>query len=145
MNHSCVRDCSLSPSPRVCEYEWTLEMYSTLSRACFNCPNNYTDCLRENCVLADGILKTIEVVNRLLPGPSVQVCKGDKVIVNLKNNLRTERVTSIHWHGLNQKHFPHMDGVGGITQCPIIPHTSFQYDFIASQAGTFYWHAHSGI
>jgi L-ascorbate oxidase len=129
----------------VCSYNWTLEQYSTLSAACFNCPYNYTDCLRENCILADGIVKTIEVVNKLLPGPSIQVCKGDTIVVNLENRLRSERVTSIHWHGLPQHNTPYMDGVSMITQCPIIPMTSFKYKFKAEPSGTYWWHSHSGF
>lgn len=129
----------------VCEYDWTLEMYSTLGRACFNCPRNFTDCLRENCILADGKLKTIEVVNKLLPGPSIQVCKGDTIVVNLNNMLRSQRVTSIHWHGIRQVGTPFMDGIGMVTQWPIFPSTSFQYRFNATDSGTYFWHSHSGV
>ena len=144
MNHSCIRDCSNS-TPMICEYDWTLEMYSTLGRACYNCPLNYTDCLRENCILADGKIKTIEVINKLMPGPSIQVCKGDTIVVNLMNMLRSQRVTSIHWHGIKQKGTPYMDGVGMVTQWPILPMTSFQYRFSASDSGTHFWHSHSGV
>ena len=130
----------------ICEYDWTLEMYSTASRACYDCPNNYTDCLRENCIFADGIKKTIEVINKLMPGPAIQVCEGDTIIVNLNNMMRTERVTSIHWHGVRQVGTPYMDGVGMVTQCPIIPHTSFQYRFSSQDnIGTHFWHSHSGV
>ncbi|CAF1144328.1 unnamed protein product, partial [Brachionus calyciflorus] len=119
-------------------------MYSRL-RACYNCPKNYTDCLREDCILADGILKTVEIVNRELPGPYIQVCRGDKIVVNVQNKLRSERVTSIHWHGLKQRNTPFMDGVGMVTQWPILPHTKFQYKFKTDDPGTHFWHAHSGI
>jgi len=78
-------------------------MYSTMSRACYQCPYNKTDCYRENCILADGNVKTIEVINRLMPGPPIHICKGDTIVVNLENRLRSERVTSIHWHGITQK------------------------------------------
>ena len=128
-----------------CEYDWTLELYSTLSRACYFCPQNYTDCLRENCILADGIKKSIEVINKLLPGPAIQVCQGDTIVVNLENKMRSERVTSIHWHGIRQRGTPHMDGVGMVSQCPIIPHSSFQYKFKADDVGTHMWHSHSGV
>lgn len=144
LNHTCIRECSASAKPMICEYDWTLELYSTMSRACYECPKNLTDCLRENCILADGFIKSIEVINRLMPGPSIQVCKGDTVVVNLENRLRSERVTSIHWHGIKQKDTPYMDGVSMVTQCPIVPQTSFQYKFVASEAGTHFWHAHSG-
>lgn len=145
MNHACSRNCSLYPTAMTCEYEWTLESYSTLSRACFNCPHNYTDCLRENCILADGVAKPIEVVNKLLPGPSVQVCKGDTIVVNVKNMMRSNRVTSIHWHGMRHRGNPYMDGIGMVSQCPILPYTSFQYRFVAEDAGTHFWHSSTGV
>ena len=111
----------------VCEYNWTLEYYSTMSRACFDCPNNFTDCFRENCVAADSNERAIESVNRMIPGPSIQVCKNDIIKVKVENFLRSQRVTSIHWHGIKQKGTPHMDGVSQITQCPIFPNSIFEY------------------
>lgn len=111
----------------ICEYDWTLEYYSSLGRACYKCPQKYEDCFRENCVVGDGVQKALETINRMLPGPSVQVCRGDTVIINVENRLRSQRATSIHWHGLPLKGFPHMDGTGMISQCPIYPHSSFQY------------------
>lgn len=35
--------------------------------------------------------------------------------------------TSIHWHGIRQNQTMHMDGVNGITQCPIAPGDYFVY------------------
>lgn len=102
-------------------------MYSTLSRACYNCIHALDDCFRENCIPADGILKTIETVNRVLPGPAVQVCKGDQILIKVDNRLRSQRITSIHWHGLHLKGMAHMDGVSTINQCPIMPYSSFLY------------------
>ena len=37
-----------------------------------------------------------------------------------------------------------MDGVSLITQCPVISHTHFVYEFDAADAGTHFWHAHAG-
>lgn len=145
LNHPCIRDCQLDETPRTCEYDWTLEFYSTASRACHNCPQNHTDCERENCIFADGLKKSIEVVNRLFPGPSIQVCRGDTIVVRLTNSVRSARVTSIHWHGLKQFMEPYMDGVGMVTQYPILPHTSFVYKFVARDVGTHFWHSHSGV
>lgn len=72
-----------------------------------------------------------------------QVCYGDRIIVDVVNKLSGES-TTIHWHGMEQKKTPHMDGVPMITQCPIEEFTTFRYDFIASTAGTLYWHSHNG-
>ncbi len=39
---------------------------------------------------------------------------------------------------------PYMDGVPLLTQCPISPASTFQYRFSADNAGTHYYHSHSG-
>ena len=119
-------------------------MYTTMSRACYNCPTNEQDCNRQNCIPANGYTRTVEVVNRMLPGPTIQVCLGDIIVVNMDNSLRSERVSSIHWHGIFQKGTPQMDGVEAVTQCAIGPHTSFTYVFQANNSGTHMWHAHAG-
>ena len=55
-----------------------------------------------------------------------------------------DEATSIHWHGLHMKNNNWMDGVPGITQCNIAPHTSFTYSFTVNQApGTHWWHSHT--
>ena len=56
----------------------------------------------------------------MLPGPAIQVCKGDSILVTVENSLHTFEGTSIHWHGLKQKGTPQMDGVAMITQCILI-------------------------
>ena len=127
-SHPCLRNCSdQSNQPMLCEYDFNLETYSTFSRACFHCPRNSSDCLREQCISADGFKRTIQVVNRLFPGPSIQVCKDDTIVVNVENRLRSGEISSIHWHGLRQKFTNYMDGPSMITQCPILPHNKFQY------------------
>lgn len=57
----------------------------------------------------------------------LKVCKGDTVVVNVKNMLEGGEGVSLHWHGVLQEGTPHMDGVTMITQCPIHTHTTFQY------------------
>lgn len=64
-------------------------------------------------------------VNRMIPGPAVQVCQNDVINVIVKNELHEG--TSIHWHGMLQKGTPHMDGVSLITQCPINYNNAFEY------------------
>ena len=34
----------------------------------------------------------------MYPGPTIEVNQGDRLIVNVHNNLKNS--TSIHWHGL---------------------------------------------
>lgn len=49
----------------------------------------------------------------------------------------------IHWHGLHQRRTQYYDGVPYVTQCPIHEGNSFRYQF-DTNAGTHFWHAHSG-
>ena len=37
-----------------------------------------------------------------------------------------------------------MDGVPGISQCPIQPGKAFTYNFTLTQYGTYWWHSHYG-
>ena len=74
-------------------------------------------------VSPDGFERPAVGINGQWPCPTVAVDIGDRVVVNLKNNLGNE-TTSIHWHGIFQTGTPHMDGPGMISQCPIPPGSS---------------------
>ena len=82
-------------------------------------------------------------INGLIPGPTLIVYEGQKVIIHVHNNLTTEGI-SIHWHGMHQRGTPWMDGVGQVTQCQIGPSSSYSYEYTASPSGTFWYHSHSG-
>ncbi|KAH8329363.1 hypothetical protein KR074_008677, partial [Drosophila pseudoananassae] len=142
--HPCNRDCQAGAEPMTCRYKFVVEWYQTFSKACFDCPRNLTDCSRPHCVMGDGLERSITVVNRMMPGPSIEVCEGDQIVVDVKNHLLGES-TTIHWHGLHQKKTPYMDGVPHITQCPITPHATFRYSFPADLSGTHFWHSHTGM
>lgn len=57
----------------VCRYNFELEWYEAMSKACFDCPFNITDCDRKDCIPADGMGRPLTVINRKMPGPSVEV------------------------------------------------------------------------
>lgn len=78
-----------------------VEWYETLSKACYNCPSNETDCFRPHCIFVDGFRRSVLIVNRMMPGPMIDVCKGDTIVVDVENHLMGES-TTIHWHGLQQ-------------------------------------------
>lgn len=67
-------------------------------------------------------------INGQWPIPRIEATVGDRVIVNLNNNLGNQS-TSIHFHGLFMNGTTHMDGVVGATQCGIPPGSSFTYSF----------------
>ena len=106
-------------------------------------------CIDKSRVCSDPItvdgktFKAVIAVNKQFPGPTLIVSEGQIVAVDVHNNLTTEAI-SIHWHGQHQIQTNFMDGVGHITQCPILPRTSFRYIFRAGPSGTFWYHSHMG-
>ena len=81
---------------------------------------------------------TVWAYNGLVPGPIIRANVGDRVIVHFTNHL--PEATSIHWHGLRIPNT--MDGMPGVSQPPIAPGGSFDYDFVVPDASTFWYHPH---
>jgi FtsP/CotA-like multicopper oxidase with cupredoxin domain len=73
-----------------------------------------------------------------VPGPELRVKQGDRVRVLLVNRLPVS--TTLHWHGVRVPNAA--DGVAGITQDAVAPGRSFSYEFVASDAGTYWYHSH---
>ncbi|WP_415762759.1 multicopper oxidase family protein, partial (plasmid) [Priestia megaterium] len=73
-----------------------------------------------------------------VPGSQIRVKQGDKVKINLKNEL-SEPVT-IHWHGLPVPNS--QDGIPGVTMNAVQPGKTFTYEFTASVPGTYWYHSH---
>ena len=71
--HPFKRPCKDDEKPKECEYVFVLESYSSMSKACYNCPFNDADCFRPHCVPANGRPKTVYVANRNLPGVPIEV------------------------------------------------------------------------
>lgn len=71
------------------------------------------------------------------------MCLGDRLEVTVHNHM-PEQSTSVHWHGMLQRGTPYMDGVPFVTQCPVQSHSAFRYSFRADNAGTHFWHSHTG-
>jgi hypothetical protein len=57
--------------------------------------------------------RSVLTINDEFPCPRIIVDEGDLI--------------TIHWHGLSQMNSLDMDGVPGITQCPIFPNESLVY------------------
>jgi manganese oxidase len=76
--------------------------------------------------------------NGSVPGPTIEVREGDRVRLIVENKL--PEVFSMHWHGLEVP--LGMDGVPGISQDPIPPAGTFEYEFTLRQNGTFFYHSH---
>ncbi|KAJ5501643.1 Multicopper oxidase type 2 [Penicillium expansum] len=81
-------------------------------------------------------------INDQWPLPTVDVNKGDRVVVNMHNGLG-DKTTSIHWHGMYQNGTNDMDGPSMVTQCPVGPGSSMTYNFTVNQNGTYWYHCHT--
>ena len=76
--------------------------------------------------------------NGTVPGPEIRVTQGDKVRIEVTNEMRQS--TGVHFHGI---HVPNsMDGVPYVTQPPIKKGETFNYEFVASNPGSHMYHSH---
>ncbi|XP_066596702.1 uncharacterized protein [Prorops nasuta] len=144
----CARNCKDGEPPKYCYVKFILEYYTSNGMACNWCMPNITNQLSTEalceCIIADGIEKTVLSINRMIPGPTIQVCKGDHVIIDLENAAEGLEVT-IHWHGVFQNGYQYYDGVPFITQCPIPSGNTFRYDFVVDNEGTHFYHSHISV
>lgn len=44
----------------------------------------------------------------MLPGPKIQVCKNDMIVMNVENRINIFESITIHAHGLKQKDYQYM-------------------------------------
>jgi CopA family copper-resistance protein len=88
-----------------------------------------------------GQEKIATAINGSVPAPVLRWKEGDNVTLRVNNQLAAD--TSIHWHGIILP--PDQDGVPGISFGGIKPGSSFTYRFPINQAGTYWYHSHSGF
>ncbi|MCQ6275346.1 multicopper oxidase family protein [Bacillus sp. V3B] len=88
--------------------------------------------------LNDEVSVNALTFNGSVPGSQIRVTAGEKVKINLKNEL-SDPVT-IHWHGIRVPN--EMDGIPGVTQNAVQPGESFTYEFIPTDPGTYMYHTH---
>ncbi|XP_015521800.2 laccase-2 [Neodiprion lecontei] len=140
----CLRPCIAGEPQRVCLYTFVLEYYAAMGTACGNCSDGVLeDCYLPQCIPADGVEKGVMAINRQIPGPPINVCKNDLIVVNVENKMSGTGST-MHWHGILHRHSQWMDGVPYLTQCPI-GGSSFRYAFPADDVGTYFYHSHTGL
>ena len=80
-------------------------------------------------------------INGSIPGPLIRLREGQPVRIDVTNRLHES--SSIHWHGLLVPF--QMDGVPGLSFPGIDPGETFTYEFPVRQAGTYWYHSHSGM
>ena len=73
-----------------------------------------------------------------VPGPIIRVPQGERVTRRFVNDL--PQPSTVHWHGLRLDNA--MDGAPEVTQKTVSPGDEFLYDFVAPDAGTFWYHPH---
>ncbi|XP_070533729.1 uncharacterized protein [Ptychodera flava] len=150
----------------ICEYKWKVEHRDTMvtynettgsglpifrdgdsfykrNRDSCSARDPLSDLEKDKVITADGTYRSAIVINGELPGPPIIVNNGTQVVVHVTNDLMMEGIT-IHWHGMVQRNTPWMDGVAGVSHCPINPGETFTYRFLATPPGTHWYHSHLG-
>lgn len=89
--------------------------------------------------VAPGQVEKARGYNKQIPGPTLRATVGDRVRINVTNNLKEES-TAVHWHGLLIPNA--MDGVPYVTQEPIEPGKTFTYEFTIRNQGSHMYHSH---
>ncbi|RMZ92430.1 hypothetical protein DV736_g344, partial [Chaetothyriales sp. CBS 134916] len=89
---------------------------------------------------AAGFTRQAILVNGSYPGPPLKLKVGDCVDFIAINNLNA--ATSVHFHGIRQKDTPYADGAAGLSQYPIAPGETYQYQWTAEESGVYFYHAH---
>ena len=87
--------------------------------------------------LLPGTMTDAYSYNGSVPGPTLELHEGDRVIIHFHNAL--PEATSIHWHGL---HIP--ADMDGSPLRPVKPGGSYEYQFKIpyGTAGTYWYHPH---
>jgi len=88
--------------------------------------------------VAPGEFVEAYAYNGMVPGPLLRVTEGDRMRINLKNEL--PEPTVLHLHGPRLPNS--MDGVPDVTQPVVKPGESFSYELEVHPAGTFMYHTH---
>jgi FtsP/CotA-like multicopper oxidase with cupredoxin domain len=91
-------------------------------------------------VQIEGQTRRVFSINGQIAGPTLRWKEGEEVTINVINRLKEE--TSIHWHGVLVP--SRMDGVPMVNFDGIRPGETFTYSFKVRQAGTYWYHSHSG-
>jgi CopA family copper-resistance protein len=97
--------------------------------------------IAETAFNVDGRAGHAVAINGTIPAPLIRLREGENVRLAVTNHLDED--TSIHWHGLIVPF--DMDGVPGVSFPGIRPHSTFVYEFPLKQAGTYWYHSHSGL
>ncbi|MET0262083.1 MAG: multicopper oxidase domain-containing protein [Rariglobus sp.] len=103
---------------------------------------DYTLNIAETTLAPARKLVRVLTLNGTVPGPVLRFREGDVARIRVNNQLAREE-TSVHWHGLLLPNVE--DGVPHVTT-PVIPAGgSRTFEFLLKQAGTYWYHSHTGL
>ena len=91
----------------------------------------------ERLTLKPGVVSDVFAYNGQVPGPTLELREGDRVVVHFRNRL--SEPSTIHWHGL---HIPAR--ADGAPFHPVAPGAQYDYVFTIPRgsAGTYWYHPH---
>jgi FtsP/CotA-like multicopper oxidase with cupredoxin domain len=89
--------------------------------------------------VSPGVTKQGMAYNGQIPGPELRVRYGDRVRIVLQNQM--DQPTVLHLHGMTVPNG--VDGVPYITQEPVMPGSSYAYEFtVQDPPGMYVYHSH---
>lgn len=89
--------------------------------------------------LQPGLTVMAKTYNGVVPGPTLVVRQGDRVVIDYRNEQSVP--DTLHLHGIHEIPVS-MDGVAGISQPLVMQGLSYRYVFTADTPGTFIYHSH---
>jgi len=89
--------------------------------------------------LQPGLSVMAKTYNGVVPGPTLVVHQGDRVVIDYRNAQNVP--DTLHLPGIHEIPVA-MDGVAGISQPMVMNGSSYRYEFTADQSGTFIYHSH---
>jgi len=90
--------------------------------------------------LGGGVIVPTWAWNGRVPAKEIRLQRGQTLRIMLANDL--PEPSTIHWHGLA---IPNdMDGVPVLTQQAVAPGSTFLYEFVVPDSGTYWAHPHFG-
>ena len=107
----------LSPEPRIVEFRLTAA--------------------QGRFALMPGSTTDAYAYNGQVPGPTMVVREGDRVIVHFRNDLPVP--TTVHWHGL---HIPAASDGSPFHPVPPGGRTDYVFTILPGSAGTYWYHPH---
>ncbi|TCQ00979.1 CopA family copper-resistance protein [Sphingomonas sp. PP-F2F-A104-K0414] len=95
---------------------------------------------RQRMTIDGRVMKAIGI-NGTVPGPLIRLREGQTARLSVVNDLDED--SSLHWHGLLVP--AQYDGVPGVSFPGIAPRSTYVAEFPVRQAGTYWYHSHSGL